>query len=117
MALLIAQNLEPHNPSWYDEVYHSGTYVEAFANPSPDLTTVGNMSVDEMLPPNHKRGIGRPKSKRYVSTSDGPRTCHSCGNVGHFASTCAAPDTEYTYRRNEQRAMNWANSFVNKIYD
>jgi hypothetical protein len=94
------------------------TYVEAFDNPSPDLTTVGNMSVDEMLPPNHKRTIGRPKSKRYVSTSDGPRACHSCGHVGHFASTCAAaPDTEYTYRHNEQRAMNWTNSFVNKIYD
>ena len=111
-ALIIAQNLDPHDPRWYNEVYHTTTYREAFNNKSPDLTTRGKLAVSNMVPPDHKVTSGRPKKKRLPSTSNNKRTCMKCGLEGHMGSTCNKPNTEYRYGKNKDKATTWAYDIV-----
>jgi hypothetical protein len=116
MALIIDQNLAPHDPCWYDDVYHATIYRETFNNPSPSLTTQGRLFIDEespLLPPNHKVTSGRPKKKRYTSTSARPRERQKCGLLGRMGISCEKPDTQYRYKKNKDAALRWAQGMVN----
>ena len=76
------------------------------------LADCGKLSVSEMLPPDHKVTSGRPKKKRWASTSNKKRTCMKSGLEGHMGSTCEKPDTEFRYYQNREKAIKWAEGIV-----
>ena len=113
MALIINKSLEPSDKRWYDNIYHTSTYCRMYAMEPPDLSSVNRLTVTDIIPPEHKRTTGRPKSKRknrdFYRASANSHSCHGCGVVGHHMSTCQNPNTQFRYEMFHKEALKWAN--------
>jgi hypothetical protein len=108
MALIIHAQLEPNDQRGYDSVFHSQTHAEMYRLPIPSISLLGKLSVEEVLPPEHKVRGGRPKKHRYESTATNPITCRACGGPGHMQQTCPKPRTEVRYSNHREKAMQYA---------
>jgi hypothetical protein len=114
MALILHRDLSPNDVRWYDTRFQAIKLQEMYTNQaglSLNLTTHGGkLKVNELIPPDYRTTAGRPKTKRYTSSSVRPRCCHNCGVAGHMAKSCPKPDTEYRYERFKEKARSWAES-------
>jgi Transposase, Mutator family len=106
-AVICYLNLDPNNPAWFNEVFHMKSYRAMYNILIPDTTTLGHLSVRELVPPNFRRLPGRPQTKRYVSKSENPHTCSFCGVKEHSYLTCTTPSTEYIYNGYKKKAMEY----------
>ena len=93
-ALLRHLNMSPNDKEWLQPVYHLSTYLEMYDVMLPNLSTHGALAYNNLLPPDSKIPSGRPKKKRYVSTSNKPKKYWACGGLGHMQQTCKNPNTE-----------------------
>jgi hypothetical protein len=110
MAIIIHAKLEPNDNRWYNSLYHLVTYSQMYSWPIPSISLLGNLMLEELLPPEHTVRGGRPKKKRYESSSARPMTCRACGIVGHTQLTCQKPSTQIRYLNHRQQALQYAES-------
>jgi hypothetical protein len=97
---------------WYDARYHVESYRKAYSGQIPAMTTAGKLQADStFLPPEHKRPAGRPSKKRkeraHLRVTSVQRECKACGTLGHFASTCKTPSTEFRLLKHKENALKW----------
>jgi len=78
--------------------------------PIPSISLLGNLTLEELLPPEHKVRGGRPKKKRFESSSARPLMCRGCGMIGHTQHTCQKPSTQIQYLNHCQQALQYAES-------
>jgi len=105
MRLIIAADLNPNDPRWYNPIFHVSTFTDMYSKDIPALSTLGHLYVKELLPPDHTVTAGWPKKKRYESTSEKPRTCRACGQLGHSQQTCPKPSTQIRFNNYRQQAI------------
>jgi MULE transposase domain len=108
-ALLLTLNRQS---TWCASRYAIAKYKEGYSRPIPGMTVAGKLSHDETLaPPDFKRPAGRPTKKRkdrsHMRKTNVQRVCQACGERGHYAGTCTAPDTEYRFNRYKKGAIEW----------
>jgi hypothetical protein len=95
MALLIAKSLK--NPSWYDKVYHTGTYVGKRLTIQVPIWP--QVVICRFRNCYHRITRLYWKAKVEEVRVDVRRTrggVTRCGFLGHFASTCPTPDVTDT---------------------
>jgi hypothetical protein len=113
MALILRAQIGPNDKRWYNSIFHSTTYGQMYSAPIPAIALMGQLSVNEMIPPEHKVWGGRPKKIRYKSTSATSKRCQACGLTGHSQQTCPKPSTEIRFYNHIGKAMEYASSEAN----
>jgi MULE transposase domain len=108
-ALLLTLNRQS---TWCASRYSVTTYKDCYSAEIPSMVVAGKLSVDDTLaPPDFKRPAGRPAKKRkdrsYLRKTNVQRECQACGQLGHYARGCTAPDTEYRFNRYRDSAIAW----------
>jgi hypothetical protein len=97
LSLILKENLHPNDPRWYHESFRLSTYME----------------LRELIPPEYKRGKGRPRKNRIESIVGLPtRICGACGELGHMTSTCRAPKTKFVVEMNWKKSISYAQQLV-----
>jgi hypothetical protein len=108
-ALLLALNKQS---SWCSRRYQVSTYRTSYSATIPAMTLSGNLESDAtILPPDFKRGAGRPSKKRkersWLRKTTVQRVCKACGKDDHMARTCKEPSTQYRYYQHKESALEW----------
>ena len=102
---------------WYEQKYHAEHYLDCYSVNLPSLAIDRYFNVTKIVPPQHKVTSGRPRTKRYVSTSDKKRVCRACGVAGHHQSTCSNPSTKVRWTNYKDDAIAWAKAFTTNLFD
>ena len=110
------ERIESDGTQWYEGIYHSQNYLHCYSVSLPLLSIDKNLLVTEIVPPEHRVTGGRPRTKRYESTSDKKKSCKACGMEGHHQSTCPCPSTQVRWENYKEDAIKWAKSFTSNLF-
>jgi hypothetical protein len=111
LSLIMSEGLHPNDPNWYNESFRVSTYVAMYSVETPQITTSADrLKMSMLLPPEHKRGKGRPRTRRIESNANTPtpRICGACGQAGHMSKACPSPSTRFRVEKNWKKAVSYA---------
>ena len=84
MALIAhEEEINMNVTEWYLHRYHAQHYLNCYSLTLPSLAIDRSFNVTTIVPPEHKVTAGRPRNKRYVTSSNKTRVCRACGKEGH----------------------------------
>jgi hypothetical protein len=99
---------------WTHYRHQADTYTASYNATVPAMALAGRLVAHgNVMPPDYCKPPGRPKSRKdrsYLRSTGKTRVCKSCGSAGHMAKPCERPRTEFRYRKNKEKALEWCES-------